>query len=170
MSMSMSSITSRRVWSILPACGLAWSMAACSNSSTTNPSPDLSSNPTSSPPGVGALTVSVSPNPVPFSGQPITDAASCAGYENTWFYDQTLTETGGAAVTITARVDKFDDKVANNVTNLNMQVPAKGTLVVRSRWCSGAGTMHTAQTSFGGTDQNGNRVTVNGPTVRLMPR
>ena len=27
------------------------------------------------------------PNPVPFSGQPITDIASCRDHQNTWFYE-----------------------------------------------------------------------------------
>ena len=36
---------------------------------------------------------------MPFSGQPITDVASCNGRANTWFYDQVLRETGGVAVT-----------------------------------------------------------------------
>jgi hypothetical protein len=45
------------------------------------------------------VQVTVSPNPVPFSGQAITDIASCATRPNTWFYDQVLRETGGVAVT-----------------------------------------------------------------------
>lgn len=36
----------------------------------------------------------ISPNPVPFSGQAITDVASCRDRPNTWFYDQILKETG----------------------------------------------------------------------------
>ena len=52
--------------------------------------------------------MTISPNPVPFSGQPITDIATCATRPNTWFYDQILKETGGVAVTVTRRVDTFD--------------------------------------------------------------
>ena len=76
---------------------------------TPSPSPSTGS-------GTGAVQVTVSPNPVPFSGQAITDIASCATRPNTWFYDQVLRETAGVAVTITRRVDSFDG-AAGSATN-----------------------------------------------------
>src|SRR5688572_5420932 len=46
-------------------------------------------------PSTASVQITINPNPVPFSGSPITDAPSCAGYANTWFYDQVLTEFAG---------------------------------------------------------------------------
>jgi len=117
----------------------------------------------------GNVQVTVSPNPVPFSGQPITDLASCSTRPNTWFYDQVLKETGGAAVTITRRVDSFDG-AAGSATNPNLRIAANGTTSVHTRWCSVAATAHTAQSTFSGTDANGNSWTVTGPLVRLSAK
>jgi hypothetical protein len=114
------------------------------------------------------VEVTINPNPVPFSGQPITDAAGCAGSKNTWFYEQVARETGGAAVTFTSRIDKFDGRVVNNTTNLSLVVPANGSLTIKSRWCSSQAVAHTAQTSFSGTDANGHSITVDAPTVNLQ--
>jgi len=116
------------------------------------------------------VAVTVNPNPVPFSGRPITDASSCANSPNTWFYDQVLTETGGADVTITGRVDTFDGRVVNTRNDLNIAIPARGSATLQSRWCSAQPTAHTAQTSFSGRDASGNTFNVDGPTVRLLAR
>ena len=110
--------------------------------------------------------MTVSPNPVPFSGQPITDIASCANRPNTWFYDQLLKETGGVAVTVTRRVDTFDG-AAGSATNPNLRIAANGSTSIRTRWCSVSSSGHTAQSSFSGTDANGRTWSVTGPLVRL---
>jgi len=112
------------------------------------------------------VQVTIAPNPVPFSGQPITDLASCANRPNTWFYDQTLKETGGVAVTVTRRVDTFDG-AAGSATNPNVRIAANGSTVIRTRWCSVSAAAHTAQTTFSGTDANGKAWSVTGPLVRL---
>ena len=117
----------------------------------------------------GNVQVTVSPNPVPFSGQPVTGVASCATRPNTWFYDQVLKETGGAAVTITRRVDSFDG-AAGSATNPNLRIAANATTSIHTRWCSVAATAHTAQSTFSGTDANGNSWTVTGPLVRLSAK
>jgi len=153
-------------------CIAVLAVAACSSEkSPTGPSdtatPPATQTPPAATPTTGRIEVTVNPNPVPFSGQPITDAAGCAGSKNTWFYQQTLKETGGAAVTITSRIDKFDERVVNNVTNLSMAVPANGSLTIQSRWCSSQGVAHTAQTTFSGTDANGHAVTVDGAVASL---
>ena len=62
----------------------------------------------------GRVEVSVVPNPVPFSGQPITDAASCASSKNTWFYDQVLREDRWSRSDFRTRVDRFDGSSVNN--------------------------------------------------------
>jgi hypothetical protein len=151
-------------------CVAVLSVAACEStkSSPTGPTETVTTTiPPAPAPATGSLQVTVTPNPVPFSGQPITDAASCAGSKNTWFYQQILKETGGAAVTITGRIDKFDQRVVNTVNNLSMAVPANGSLTVQSRWCSAQAVAHTAQTTFTGTDANGHTVNVDGAMANL---
>jgi hypothetical protein len=109
----------------------------------------------------------IKPSPVPFSGQPITDVASCAGSANTWFYDQVFTETGGSAVHFTHRTDEFDGRVVNNNIGADITVPAKGTATIRSRWCSASAASHTAKSTFTGTDAAGNAITATGGQVQL---
>ena len=115
------------------------------------------------------MQVTISPNPVPFSGQAITDIPSCATRPNTWFYDQVLRESGGVAVTVTRRVDTFDG-AAGSATNPNLRIAANGSTTVRTRWCSVAATAHTAQTTFSGTDANGKAWTVTAPLVRMSAK
>jgi hypothetical protein len=113
------------------------------------------------------VQVAVNPNPVPFSGSPITDAPECAGYAFTWFYDTVLTETAGGNVTFTSRVDMFDGKVANNLTGLKIVLGPHDTVVLHTRWCSGASTTHAAQSNFGGVDGSGSAVTAQGQVAQL---
>jgi len=113
------------------------------------------------------VQVAVNPNPVPFSGSPITDAPECANYAFTWFYDTVLTETGGGNVTFTTRVDLFDGKVANNIQGLKIVLGPHDTVVLHTRWCSGASTTHAAQSNFGGVDGSGSAVTAQGQVAQL---
>ena len=146
-------------------------------SPTPRPSPTPTPTPTPVPPpnqpapvgGRGNVQVTVSPNPVPFSGQPVTGVASCATRPNTWFYDQVLRENGGVAVTITRRVDSFDG-AAGSATNPNLRIAANATTTIATRWCSVSAAAHTAQSTFSGTDANGNAWTVTGPLVRLSAK
>jgi hypothetical protein len=135
---------------------------------TPTPTPTPSPSPSTGG-GTGAVQVTVSPNPVPFSGQAITDIASCANRPNTWFYDQVLRETGGVAVTITRRVDTFDG-AAGSATNPNLRIAANGSTTIRTRWCSVSSSAHTAQSTFSGTDANGKSWSVTGPLVRLQAK
>lgn len=174
----MPTATSRRsrAWIAAAVCGAALAVPACNDSNPNSPSevpppPVVTQPPPSNPPPgspAGALSVAINPNPVPHSGTPITDSAGCANVRYTWFYEQVIQETGGSAVTITNRIDLFDDRETNNVGNLNMAVGARGSTTVRSRWCSSTRAEHTAQTRFTGTDAAGRTVTVLGPKVRLM--
>ena len=148
-------------------------------SATPSPTPRPSPTPTPTPvpaPNVpapvgtvGKVQVTISPNPVPFSGQAITDIASCATRPNTWFYDQVLKESGGVAVTITRRVDTFDG-AAGTATNPNLRIAANGSTTIRTRWCSVSAAAHTAQSTFSGTDASGNAWTIAGPVVRLLAK
>jgi hypothetical protein len=116
----------------------------------------------------GSVQVNINPNPVPFSGVPVTDDPGCATLKNTWYYDQVFTETGGNAVTITARTDYFDGFSVNIINGIAMDVPAKGSLTRKARWCSGNATNHTAQSTFTGVDSKGAPVVINTPVIKLM--
>jgi len=141
----------------------------CSDSSPTAPTPVTSAPPTQpgpAPTAAGALSITINPNPVPHSGAAITDAAGCAGVRFTWFYDQVLQETGGVALTLTNRIDLFDDRETNNL-GVNIVVPANGSTTVRSRWCSSTRAAHSSQTRWTGTDAAGRSISVLGPKVIL---
>src|SRR5262245_39677715 len=99
--------------------------------------------PPTPPPAQGRIDVSVVPNPVPFSGERISDVPGCSSFQNTWFYDQTLTETGGSTVTFTQRIDLFDGGRTNDRSDLNIVVPANGSLTLKTRWCSQTSVDHT---------------------------
>src|SRR5262245_31946835 len=163
-----------RSWTVVLACATAFAAISCTTDSTPNapdspapaqqqPAPPATNN------GTASVTVDVRPNPVPFSGAPITDAASCAGSPNTWFYDQVFTETAGVAVKFTNRTDSFDGRVTNNGA-ADISVPAKGTVTIKSRWCSAAAVSHTAKTTFTGTDSNGHTINASGGDVQLRSK
>ncbi len=147
--------------------------AACTNnsSSPTAPAPTPTPAPAPAPappapPATASVQVTINPNPAPFSGQPI-DTSGCAGSKNTWFYDQILKESGGAAVTFTNRVDKFDGRIVNSLSGLSLVVPANASLTVATRWCSSQAVAHTAQSSFSGMDANGHAISIDAPVVSL---
>ena len=147
---------------------------SCTTDSTPNaPDPTPQQNPAPNPPPANNakanVNVAIRPNPVPFSGAPITDVASCAGSPNTWFYDQIFTETAGVAVRFTARTDMFDGRVTNN-GSADINVPARGTTTIRSRWCSASSVSHTARSTFTGTDANNNPITASGGEVQLRSK
>jgi len=115
------------------------------------------------------VKIEINPNPVPFSGQPVTDAGpGCNGVKNTWFYEQVLTETGGSEVKFTNRVDTFDGFSVNELSGLSIVVPANGSLTLRARWCSATAADHTARSSFTGQDASGKLITATTPNVKLL--
>jgi len=146
--------------------------ASCSSKSPTSADSSQPSNSTPAPSSnsraVGKLNVSINPNPVPFSGKPITDVAGCQNRNNTWYYEQVLEESGGAGLTITSEIDMFDGFVVNNLTGLHISVPANGKTTLTPRWCSSESRAHTAESTFSGVDANNNTFTVTGPKANLM--
>src|SRR5687767_8585692 len=116
----------------------------------------------------GSITVTVNPNPVPFDGKPITDVAGCARRNNTWYYELTLKESGGAPVTFNAQIDAFDGFVVNNLTGIKISVPANGEVKLNPRWCSSTSGKHSSQHTFSGTDSNGNAINLQTPLINLM--
>jgi hypothetical protein len=159
------------MWLAVCTCAAALATMSCAKATSTAPSspsdPAAPTTPTPTPASTATVTITINPNPVPFSGAPITDTPQCANYANTWFYDQVLLEYGGTDVKFTNKVDMFDDKVANNLTGLDISIGAHGSLIQHTRWCSGAGIAHTAQTQYTGVDAKGNVVTVIGPVAHL---
>jgi hypothetical protein len=147
--------------------GLVVGTACNSSSNPVSPSTTTSATTSSTTSGTGGVVVTVNPNPVPFSGKPITDVAGCERRNNTWYYEQVLEETGGVAVTFTTEVDAFDGFVVNSNT-VNIAVPARGKITLNPRWCSATAEKHTAQSTFMGVDARGNPITVKGPMVNLM--
>jgi len=119
------------------------------------------------------LTVTVSPNPVPFSGQPIT-TGQCVGNPNTWFYTEVFAESGGVLVKLTS-VTQHTGPNAGVAVPLTppasnpfaFTVPANGSLSVPWPTCLAVATGATVQRSYSGTDFNGQAVAVDGPTVVL---
>ena len=158
---------------VLLATGL-FTVSGCSSSSNpASPSDADNSNANTAPPSSSAgrsgnVSVTVNPNPVPFDGKPITDVAGCARRNNTWYYELTLKESGGAAVTFTSQIDAFDGFVVNNLTGIKVSVPANGEVKLNPRWCSATSARHTAQHTFSGTDANGNPVNLQTPVINLM--
>ena len=118
----------------------------------------------------GQVAMSIVPNPVPYSGDRISDVAACVSSQNTWFYDQILTESGGAAVTFTQRIDLFDNTRTNDRSDLSIVVPANGSITLRTRWCSSTSAEHTAESRFNGKDAAGNEIGVTSGVVRLMKK
>ncbi len=117
----------------------------------------------------GRVAMSVVPNPVPYSGNRI-DLPGCVSSQNTWFYDQILTESGGAEVTFTQRIVLFDNTRTNDRSDLSIVVPANGSITLSTRWCSATSAEHTAESRFSGKDAAGNEIAVTSGVVRLMKK
>lgn len=175
--MAMKSIKSATSLAVIGVAALvSISCGAIENDSPTAPSavtPSSSQTPAPAPApapsgGKASVKITINPNPVPHSGQAITDVSACAGVKNTWFYEQILEETNGVSVTFSDRQDFFDGRVANTINNAGIQVPARGRISIRSRWCSSTAAAHTAATNFSGKDANGNVLFANGPQVTLQ--
>jgi hypothetical protein len=103
---------------------------------------------------------------VAWSSQPI-DGCSLP---NTWQYDQILSNSGGTRLTISDRSDSFDGTEVSTRTALGIVLVPGAQTSIRTRWCSANATEHRAQTTFSGSDDAGNRISVAGPTVRLAAR
>lgn len=174
----MTAVSFTHVRLILAAAAFAFAASACSSGSPTSPDPTPSGNTpptaggppppttTPAPSPVGNITVQINPNPVSHSGARIPDAPGCANVQFTWFYDQVIRETGGSTVTLTNRIDLFDDRETNNRA-VNVVVPANGSTTIQTRWCSSTRDVHSAQTRWTGTDASGRSISVLGPRVTL---
>ena len=171
----MTAVPFTHVRLILAAAAFAFAATACSDGTPTSPTPSTNTPPTAggppppttpAPSPTGNITVQINPNPVPHSGARIPDAPGCANVQFTWFYDQIISETGGSAVTLTNRIDLFDDRETNNRA-VNIVIPANGSTTIQTRWCSSTRAAHSAQTRWTGTDASGRSISVLGPRVTL---
>lgn len=113
------------------------------------------------------LRFKIDPEPVPHSGRPITDTASCRNLKHTWYYDQIVHGETGIGITIQERENFFDGRFVNRNTQ-KIWIPGNGTVVLKTRWCSGFGVFHYTQTRFKVTDDEGGQFTVSAPWVRLQ--
>jgi hypothetical protein len=159
------SSTQNRKWPVAAALLAAAVSATCSKASPTAPSGTAPPPP----PNSGNVQVAIVPNPVPFSGVPVTDTPECANLPNTWYYDQVFDNTGGTGVTFNARIDTFDEFVVNNLSGLDISISANGTLTIHARWCSENRIAHVAQSTFSGVDSAGQTVTLTTPRIQLLP-
>ena len=112
--------------------------------------------------GTGALSISIVPNPVPWS----SDAVANCDLANRWRYEQILTNGGGGPLTIAERVDFFDG-VEVRRSGLDIVLAPGATTAITTEWCSANSVEHRAQTNFGAVDESGVRLSFRGPSVRL---
>ena len=173
--MSMKSSNLLRTYSIVFACVVALGGAACgsiedsptSPSETPAPSPSPGPSPSNGP---GRLEVTIDPNPVPWSGQPIS-GSGCDNVPNTWFYTQVLRNAGGSTIVVSDRTNFFNGRETSKQTNVGITLERGASQSVTTRWCSSSPGPHTAQTNWGSTDLASGAVqNLNGPSVTLRAR
>ena len=112
------------------------------------------------------MDITITPNPVPWNAGPIEGCS----LPNAWQYDQILVNSGGTRLTISDRADSFDGAEVSKRSGLGIVLVPGAQTSIRTRWCSANATEHRAQTTFSGSDDAGNRISVAGPTVRLAAR
>lgn len=147
---------------------IALTAAACGSteSSPTGPSSTAAAAPAAEPGSPGALSVAISPNPVPWSSNSVPNC----NLANRWLYEQTLKNTGGTTVTISDRADFFDGVQVSTRSGLAIVLAPDQETTIATSWCSANNIEHRAQTNFSGSDDGGNRVAFTGTTVRLQPK
>jgi hypothetical protein len=110
--------------------------------------------------------VTISPNPVPWSSNLIPNCS----LTNTWTYTQVLDNTGSNEITISDRVDYFDNALYSQKSGLGIVIPAGSKTTLTTRWCSANSFEHHTRTDFTGTDSRNNRITYKGSEVTLSKR
>ena len=115
------------------------------------------------------VSIKIDPEPVTYSGRPITDVASCRILPHTWFYDVYLHGETGVTVTFSERENFFDGRFTSR-SGQTITLGPNGTVVLHVRWCSGYPKFHYTQHRFKGKDEYGEAVTISSPWVRLYAR
>jgi hypothetical protein len=110
--------------------------------------------------------VTISPNPVPWSSNPIPNCS----LSNTWTYTQVLDNVGSVEITLSDRTDFMDGAVLSTRSGLGIVIPAGSKTTLTTRFCSASGVEHHTRTDFTGTDARNNRINFRGPEVVLSKR
>ena len=112
------------------------------------------------------VSIKIDPEPVMYSGAPITDVASCRDLPHTWFYDQYIHGETGVQVVFSERENFLDGRFTSR-NGQTITLGGNGTVILHTRWCSGYPKFHYAQTRFKGSDEYGEKVEISGPWVRM---
>jgi len=112
------------------------------------------------------LQVTISPNPVPWSGNQIPNCS----LTNTWTYTQVLDNVGSAELTLSDRTDYMDGAVLSQRSGLGMVIGAGSKTQLTTRFCSANAGEHHTRTDFTGTDAKNNRINFKGPEVTLSKK
>jgi len=112
------------------------------------------------------LQVTISPNPVPWSGNQIPNCS----LTNTWTYTQVLDNVGSAELTLSDRTDYMDGAVLSQRSGLGIVIPAGSKTQLTTRFCSANSGEHHTRTDFTGTDAKNNRINFKGPEVTLSKK
>ena len=170
-----------RTYAIVAVCVTGLTAAACGAvepsptapspvpSPASSPAPSPSPSPSPTPSGPGKLDVTINPNPVPWSGNPI-QGSGCDGVTNTWFYNQVLKNTGGKTIVVSDRTDFFNNREVLKRNGLGITIAPGAESTVTTRWCSASVGPHTARTDFSGQDVDGVAAVFHGTTVTLNAR
>ena len=110
--------------------------------------------------------MTISPNPVPWSGNPISGCS----LTNTWTYTQILDNIGSAELTLSDRTDYMDGAVLSTRSGLGIVIPAGSKTTLTTRFCSASAAEHKTRTDFTGTDAKNNRINFHGPDVVLAKK
>jgi len=110
--------------------------------------------------------VTISPNPVPYSNNPIPNCS----LTNTWTYTLILDNTGSVELTLSDRTDYMDGAVLSTRSGLGIVIPAGSKTTLTTRFCSATAVEHHTRTDFTGTDARNNRINFRGPDVVLSKR
>ena len=110
--------------------------------------------------------MTISPNPVPWSSQPIPNCTLA----NTWTYTQIMDNVGSSELTVSDRTDYFDGAFFSTKSGLGIVIPAGSKQTITTRFCSANSFEHRTRTDFTGTDAKNNRINYRGPEVTLSKK
>jgi len=110
--------------------------------------------------------VTISPNPVPWSGNLIPNCS----LPNTWTYTQVLDNVGSVEITLSDRADYMDNALATQKSGLGIVIPPGSKTTLTTRWCSANNFEHHTRTDFTGSDARNIRINFKGPEVTLSKR
>ena len=111
------------------------------------------------------VSIKIDPEPVRYSGKPITDVASCRILPHTWYYDVYVHGETGVKVNFSERENFFDGRFTSR--SGGFELGPNGTVILHVRWCSGYPRFHYTQHRLKGKDEYGEPVTINTPWIRL---